>query len=67
MISEDKLSSLHFVASLPLSGDDANPQLLTREQASELLACSMPNVSLVFVFVDFLSDIIGDPNRFCAA
>lgn len=44
MMSEDKLSSLQFVASLPLSGDDANPQLLTREQASELLACSIANV-----------------------
>ena len=37
MMSEDKLSSLQFVASLAITGNDANPQLLTREQASELL------------------------------
>ncbi|MDB4810106.1 helix-turn-helix domain-containing protein [bacterium] len=44
MIDESKLSAMQFVASLPLFGDDANPQLLTREQASELLACSIQHI-----------------------
>ena len=35
---------MQFVASMALSGDDANPQLLTRDQASELLACSIQHV-----------------------
>ena len=43
MMNKDK-SSLQFPASLPLSGDDASPQLLSREQASELLTCRVQHV-----------------------
>ena len=38
------MSFLPFIASLSLSGDYADPQLLTRDQASEPLACSTQHV-----------------------
>ena len=44
ILDTNKVSAIQFVASLPLSEGDANPQLLTRDQASELLVCSVQHV-----------------------
>ena len=43
MMNQDK-TCLHSVASLSHSGDDTSPHLLSRVQASELLACSVQHV-----------------------
>ena len=44
MLSEDNVSALRFVASMERTGPDSDPQQLTRDQASELLACSIQHV-----------------------
>lgn len=44
MLDVNKLSGIQFIASMKLTEPDSQPQLLTREQASELLACSIANI-----------------------